>query len=68
VDSKVDNSRTLVEVTCIDRGKGWNGITQNYKGVKSHGVDHEGKKTSGWERGENKQFGFKDIVHIKTLR
>lgn len=67
VDSKVENSRTKLNVTCIDRGEGWNEIKEIYVGVKTHGIDHEGKKTSTWKRGENKQYGFKDEVHYNTL-
>ena len=67
VDSKVANSRTLVEVTVIDRGAGWNEIKQRYVGVKTSGVDHNGKRFVNWHRGENKQFGFKDVVHYNTL-
>lgn len=67
VDSKVANSRTMVEVTVIDRGEGWNELKQRYTGVTKHGVDFKGRKTTSWQRGENKQFGHKDIVHINTL-
>ena len=66
-DSKLANSRTLIEVTCIDRGAGWNEIKERYTGVKTSGVDHKGKRTSSWCRGENRQFGCKDVVHYNTL-
>lgn len=51
-------TRTKVEVTCLDRGKGWCEITEKYKGVKCK---------SGWFRGENKGFGTKHVVHINEL-
>ena len=59
VDSVHKSSRVLVEVTCIDRGKGYNEITGTYKGVKIR---------TGWYRGENRDFGHKDIAHINQLK
>lgn len=67
VDSVAENSRTKVNITCIDRGKGWSEKHQDHKGVKSSGVDHKGIKTSQWVRGENKQYLDKDVVHINEL-
>lgn len=67
VDSRVEGSRTLVNVTCIDKGAGWNEKKQAYTGVTTHGKDHKGQKTTSWVRGENKQYLDKDQVHIKTL-
>lgn len=58
VDSTHEGSRVLVDVSVIDRGKGWNEIKQTYTGHKN---------SVGWMRGENRQFGHKDVVHINTL-
>ena len=66
VDSAVDKSRVNVNVTCIDRGIGYDEISGTYKGVKKSGISG-GVRVSRWSRGENKQFGHKDVVHIKTL-
>lgn len=59
VDSAHGNTRTKVDITCIDRGAGWCPIKEKYVGVK-----HKG----GWSRRENYAFGEKDVVHIKQLR
>lgn len=67
VDSRVEGSRTLVNVTCLDKGEGWNEKKQEYTGVTTHGKDHKGQKTTSWARGENRQYLHKDQVHIKTL-
>lgn len=58
VDSIQNNSRVMVNVTVIDRGKGYDEISSTYKGVRI---------STGWYRGENRQFGHKDVVHIKDL-
>lgn len=54
-----ENSRTKVIVNVIDRGKGWNETKRKYTGVNI---------STGWYRGENREFGNIDIVHIKTLK
>lgn len=58
VDGITENTRVYVEVTCLDRGKGWNEIKQAYTGVKN---------SVGWYRGENREFGTKHTVHINDL-
>jgi|SRR5690554_978619 len=52
------NSKTLVIVEDIDRGKGWCKDTGKYIGV-SNG--------NGWYLGKNNCFGMKTTVHIKQL-
>jgi len=52
-------SRVKVNITCIDRGKGWNEIKQRHTGCKN---------SVGWMRGENKQYLHTDIVHINSLK
>lgn len=59
VDSVEPKSRTLLNVTCIDRGKGWNEISQSYTGVKT---------SVGWYRGENREFNSKHLVHYNKLK
>lgn len=58
VDSVYKNSSVLVNVTFLERGKGWNEKTQSFTGHKN---------SIGWMRGENRDYLKKDIVHIKTL-
>lgn len=64
VDSAIKNSRTAVNVTCIDRGEGWDEKTQSYKGVKTN---YRNGEAVGWSRGENRHFGQTFEVHIDTL-
>tara|TARA_R110000851_G_scaffold330328_2_gene503049 strand:- start:434 stop:697 length:264 start_codon:yes stop_codon:yes gene_type:complete len=54
-----ENSRTKVEVAILDRGKGYDPIKRRYKGYNN---------SVGWMRGENREFGKMDVVHIKTLK
>lgn len=58
VDSKVERSRTQLNVTILERGKGWDERTKSYKGHKN---------SVGWMRGENREYLSKDIVHKKDL-
>lgn len=58
VDRVHGTTRTKVEVTCLDRGEGWNEIKQTYVGVKFKG---------GWKRGQNHEYGSKHVVHINEL-
>lgn len=55
----VDNSRTKVLVSILDKGKGYNEKTGTYKGYKN---------SVGWMRGENREYGNVDEVHFKTLK
>lgn len=59
VKSRKPNSRVIVIVEVIDRGKGWDEKTQTYKGHKN---------SVGWMRGENRHFGCTDEVHINSLK
>lgn len=59
VDGVHENSRVLVDVTVIDRGKGYNDIKQRYTGIRI---------STGWYRGENRDFGNKDFVHHHSLK
>jgi hypothetical protein len=58
VDSINNGSRVMVNITVIDRGKGYDEVSGTYKGVRIR---------TGWYRGENRQFGHKDTAHIKEL-
>lgn len=59
VDSIHNDSRVMVNITVIDRGRGYDEISGSYKGVRIR---------TGWYRGENRQFGHKDVIHIKELK
>jgi len=58
VVSVVDKSRTKVMALVLDRGKGWYKRTETYTGHKN---------SVGWMRGENREYGNVDEVHIKNL-
>ena len=55
-------SKTKVEVVCIDRGKGWDEIKEEYIGFTRWFKDH-----TIWQRGQNYQYGHKDVVHVNSL-
>lgn len=59
VDSVVEGSKTKLNVTVVDRGKGWNEKTQSYKGWKN---------SIGWMRGENREYLKTDVVHKNDLK
>lgn len=59
VDRVHGKTRTKVEITCLERGEGWNEIKEKYVGVKTK---------SGWRRGQNREYGTKHIVHINELK
>jgi len=59
VVSKEDKSRTKVLVKVLDKGKGFNEQSGTYKGVRI---------STGWYRGENREYGNIDIVHKNTLK
>ena len=58
VISIAPKSRTMVAVKVLDRGKGWNEAKQRYTGVRI---------STGWYRGENREYENVDTVHINTL-
>lgn len=58
VDRVHGKTRTKVEVTVLNRGKGYDEIKDKYVGVKSKG---------GWSRSENREYGSTQIVHINEL-
>jgi len=58
VIAKQPNSRTLLLLEDIDRGKGWCDATKKYVGVKT---------PNGWYRGQNYDYGNQIIRHKKHL-
>lgn len=69
VEKAVENSRTKVVVTVLDRGKGWDDLRQSYKGVRTVTKNLFGHTESQtWSRGENYTHGQTDEVHINSLR
>ena len=64
---RVPKSKTLLEVECLDKGKGFDKKTQTYKGVKSRFINKDGEVISNWSRAENREFGTTDVVHKNDL-
>lgn len=56
--SIVKHSRVKVNVQVIDKGRGFNEVKDRYTGVRIK---------TGWYRGENREYGHEDEVHIKDL-
>lgn len=54
----VNNSRTRLIVSILDRGKGWSNEAGKYKGVRIK---------TGWYRGQNREYNNLDVVHKNTL-
>jgi len=63
VVSKKERSRTIFNVKQLDRGKGWNDEMKRYDG---YSVKNE--RGIIWCRGENKDYGKINEVHIKELK
>lgn len=59
VNHVLEGSRTKLVVTVIDRGPGYDAFHKKYKGVKTK---------NGWYRGENREFGNQDIIHINSIQ
>ena len=69
VDSAVKGSFSMVNITVLDRGAGWNDITQRYDGVKMTIKDSLGRVlASYWHRGENRDYGKQFRVHVNSLK
>ncbi len=70
--SRVQGSRTMVNVRCIQRADGWNEVHEQYERIKVYaryqGTTKFSKRfqyKTNTER--NDQFGFEDVIHIKDL-
>jgi hypothetical protein len=62
------NSKTMVEIEDIDRGKGWDERSQRYKGYTRITKNEEGRVIgTAWGRGENRCFGEVSTIHRKSL-
>lgn len=70
VDGAPKGSKAMVDITCIQRGPGWDDATQEYKRYKlTTGYDPKtGDRSLRWKVTNNDEYGFKDRVHIKTLK
>lgn len=55
-------SKVKLEVLCIDRGKGWDEKSETYRGITKRGTEYV-----TWQRGQNYQYGHKDVVHVNSV-
>lgn len=60
-------SRVMVNIQCIDRGPGWDDVKERYVGVRASYMAQDGRRTRTWYRGENRQYGAEDTVHVNDL-
>lgn len=68
VDSAPKGSKAMVNITVIQRGRGWHDTVEQYKRYKK--LTHwnsDGSRTLRWGYTHRDEFGVKDQVHIKTL-
>jgi hypothetical protein len=68
VDNARQNSRTLVNITVLQRGKGWNKTLERYERYKV-GVylQKDGSRSIRWAFTNRDEHGIKDVVHIDSL-
>tara|TARA_R110000737_G_C14624761_1_gene494629 strand:- start:46765 stop:47043 length:279 start_codon:yes stop_codon:yes gene_type:complete len=68
VDSAPARSKTQVDITVLQRGKGWNEATEQYRRyfVGSY-LQKDGSRSLRWAFTNTDEYGIKDQVHINTL-
>lgn len=69
VDSAPPRSKAMVNITCIQRGKGWSEETERYGKYKMLTIWHsDGSRTLRWGYTHHDIHGTKDTVHINSLK
>ncbi len=69
VDSAPKGSKAKVNITVIQRGKGWNDITQEYERYQLPTIwNGDGTRNLRWKYTNKDEYGVKDQVHIKELQ
>ena len=53
-----ENSKKMVVVKCVERGRGWDETYKKYTGIKTK---------CGWYLGKNRYYNQEFIVNIKNL-
>jgi len=62
-------SKTMVDVMCIQRGKGWCEYTETYKRYLEQSVLRpDGSRSLFYAITQRDEYGMTDTVHIKTLK
>ena len=68
VDSAPPRSKTMVNITVLQRGKGWNEATEKYRKYRMTTIwNPDGSRTLRWGFTNRDEYGIKDQVHINTL-
>ena len=68
VDSVVTGSFTKVNITCTQRGPGWDQISQSYKRFKKPTIlQSDGSRSLNWGHTNHDQYGKKDVCHVDDL-
>lgn len=68
VDSAPPRSKAMVNITVVQRGKGWNDATERYEKYKMITIWHsDGSRTLRWGYTNRDEHGMKDTVHINSL-
>jgi len=68
VDSAPPRSKAMVDITVVQRGKGWNEATERYEKyfVGSY-LQRDGNRSLRWGFTNKDEYGQKDLVHINSL-
>ena len=68
VDNVLKGSRSMVNVTVKQRGRGWNEEVQRYeKYFVGSKLLENGDRSLRWRYTNNDEFGLKDSVNINSL-
>ena len=68
VDSAPKGSKAMVNITVIQRGKGWDEVTETYKRFKNPTrINEDGTRTLSWGFTQRDEYGIKDTTHINKL-
>ena len=68
VDSAPPRSKAMVNITVLQRGKGWDEYQQKYKKYfRGAFAQPDGSKSLRWGFTNRDEYGIKDTVHINSL-
>ena len=68
VDSAPPRSKAMVNITVLQRGKGWDEFSQTYKRYfVGSTLQKDGNRSLMWSFTQRDEYGTKDTVHIDTL-
>ena len=70
VTSIPKGAKTRVEIEVIQRGPGWDDITETYKPYKEVYLNPDecpGARSISWRLTHRDEYGHKEIVHVNSL-